>query len=208
MKRRVVGMLAASWTAAGCGAAVQQPGAPAAIVMHVDAAGLNRPGYAAGAALGFEASRCCSVGAYATYWKLVGKGRLTHDESSAAKDKNDDDPPVDRILDGGLELGAVSPWITDRLRLRLRAGLAGTPPRKITLGRKGFAGSISVLYRLSDALPPDVGSATPVFDLVLGFQSWTFESERTPSGSDDRSRSGVAVVLGLRFGAAYGLALQ
>jgi hypothetical protein len=186
--------------ASGCGAAMHASSAPATIALHADGDWLTRSGYAAGASVGFEATGCCSVGTYATYWKLLGTGVLSA--------KGDRDNTVNRILDGGIELGAVSPWLTDRLRLRVRAGMTGTPPRTASLGRQGFSGSLSALFRLSDPAPPAVGQAAPEIDLVLGYAIWGLEGERTSAGSDDSSRSGGSLMLGLRVGASHGLDLQ
>ena len=209
--------LAAGLIASGCGPTMPKPAAaPAAFVLQADASGLSGPGYGAGASIGFEATDCCSMGTYASFWKLSDEAALEPEPDRAVADDvvretSDEETPqnnIERILDGGLELGAVSPILTDQLRLRIRAGLAGTPPTTLSLGRTGFAGSVALIYRLTDAKPPQAGDAAPVFDLLAGLQVWSFESERTSAGSDDTSAGGVAGMVGVRIGAAYGIDLQ
>lgn len=204
--RTTITALAIVLMASGCGAAAARyPGrAPAILGLRGDAGLLARKlnlGYAAGASVGFEASGCCSIAAYGAYTKLTTEARLRAGEPGNEK-------YVDRILEGGVEVGAVAPWLQDHLRLRLRAGMAGTPPTTTTLGRRGFAGSLAVLYRLSSAMPPEVGEAAPELDAFLGGVVWMLESERDSAGEDDTAPSGGALMLGIRIGAGYGIDLQ
>ncbi len=201
--------------AAGCAGVAQTAGtAPTTLALQADAVGLTRGGYSGGASLGFEAADCCSMGTYLTYSRLSGDhGLPVHDNDSKAP-KHDPYPSVDRILSSGLQLGAVVPvprkWsrLKDHLRLEVRAGLAGTPPTSVTLGRHGFAGSAALLCRLTDGSASRVGEAQPDLDLVVGYSVWTLGSESTAAGANDTNASGASLLVGLRLGAGYGIDLR
>jgi len=228
MTRSAIMAWAALLIGSGCGASAQRPGAPATFVLQGDADGViglehEYKGFSGGAALGFEAPGCCGIGANVTYWHvdkdLPLKGLTKSDRDALQREvdagagaggESDTLYGVNRMLGGGVEVSAeLLAW----LRLRLRADLAGTPPTTATLGRKGFAGSLAAVVRLTE-LPPlsggplEVGKAAPLLDLVVACQAWTFEEERTSAGLVGGEVSSVALMLGLRFGASYGLDLR
>ena len=122
-------------------------------------------------------------------------------------------PGVTDILEGGAELAAVVPsianwaWMKDRFRLRIRAGMAGTPPDNESFGRRGFGGGAAILVRVSDPTPPAVSDYASQLDLLFGVAMWSLGSARSAAGLDDTSASGAALYVGIRAGAGFGVDL-
>jgi hypothetical protein len=163
-------------------------------------------GVATSADIGFEATGCCGAGLY------VAGTKHAEDDAEEARvddtkhgDDDADDPRVDEILEGGIELGVVPPIWDQRLRLRLRGGKAGTPPKSPSVGRSGFTGSAALLFRLWSVPPPAVDEAAPTVDLFVGFSAWSFGRERTSAGPMGDSEQVNAALFGVRIGGEYGV---
>lgn len=140
--------------------------------------------------VGFEATGCCGMGVYAARTGLGGT--LAHENRAS------------QILEGGLEFSAM---FSDWVRLRLRAGRAGTPPQLPLYGRKGETGSVALLARLPHP-PPAIGEPAIAWDLFLGLSAWRFGRERTAGGPFDGSYTTGALLFGLRVGSEYGVAFE
>jgi len=190
--------------AAGPQAAAAAPvvAAPARLALDAEASALLHSGalgFAPAASVAIEADGCCKLGAYVTYTKLADPG--LHIDNNRASNPTD---KVLDIVDGGLELGAIFPCRF--FELRLRAGMAGTPPAGETLGRRGFSVSFAAAARLG--APVGIGEFRPRLAAVAGIACWSFRDQVTSAGLDGSAASGCAAQIGLRLGAAYGLELR
>lgn len=200
MTTRIASALALAAFTSACGASTSRsPSAPTALVARFDAGLTTQPSSAVGGAAGFEVSECCGAAAYLAY--------LAERED----DPEDSDPAArrpDRVFQGGLEAAAIMPWLDHRMRFHLQGGIAGTPPQTPRLGRRGFAGSLLLVWRLTEPTPPPANDPSPLFELAVGPSVWTLDSERTSAGPMEGTRSRVDLMLTARFGAAFGLDLQ
>lgn len=188
--------------AVGCASLPIKPPAPATFGVHADAAGAYafpqpRPGFIGAADAGFEMTHCCGLGMYMSFANFAVNGEDMDHERWAR--------PATRILDGGVELGVITPWPDHRLRLRLRAGKAGTPPNRVTLGRSGYSAHAAALFRLWNPATPEVGQEAANVDLFAGYSGWGLGAERTSGGAMGDSQPVNAVLVGVRLGVDYGV---
>jgi hypothetical protein len=159
---------------------------------------LDDTGTRLAADVGFEAAGCCGLGLYAAQTSRT-TGQAKHDNAET-------------VIDGGLELN-LAPRIgslQDRLRMRLRAGKAGTPPYLESAGRSGFSASAGLIFRLWDTDPPPVNYASPDIDVLLEYYGWSLGKEQTSAGPREEGNklSDGAILLGFRLGLDYGVELK
>ena len=202
MARTAVG-LSLGMLLGGCGHAISPARAPATIAVQGEAGGgFTTKNVALAATAGLEASfegqGCCGFGLYVT--------RVTIDNKTVARTASKDPPPVDDITEGGLEFTVVP--IDRYFRVRVRAGLAGEPPRLPQLGRVGYAGGVTLLFRIPGPEGPAISKAVPHVDLFGGYTGWGFGRERTPAGYDRGPYNTGAFLFGVRISGDYGVDFQ
>lgn len=205
--------------ASGCaGAATPAPppvSAPALLVMHAEGSvePLKRPTIKGSADIGFESTGCCSLGFYVAVTQdadseAVEAANENTRESTQKPDSADDPAKSLNALEGGLELGVVIPAWNDRLRIRGRAGKAGTTPRTVSLGREGVSTSLAVLMRVWDLPAPETNSFKADVDVMVGVSVLSLQREATSAGGMGKPYSDAALMLGVRIGTDYGIDLE
>lgn len=215
MSSRFAVTLVLALAAAGCHASVSPPPpspAGSTLALHAEGGVLaHHPGYAGAADFGFEVSGCCGAAVYVAGTRLKGNDEPRKFEWDKGFDRDDpNDARVNEILEGGIELDGVVPdfgarELENRLRLRVRAGKAGTPPDRPELGRTGYSLSTVLLVRAFGATRPGVNDALPTLDAFAGYSRWNLGPERTSAGDLQYGWNGGAVVFGLRVGVDYGV---
>jgi hypothetical protein len=207
MMPRNLGAFGLALISIGCAPTVAANRAPATIGLHTDFGGgigdPHRPSGAIGLGgnVSFETAGCCGAGIYVAHTNLWAK-----------KPADDQDPTKPRraedVTEGGLEFSIVVPRTAELLRLRLRAGIAGEPPKFPLLGRNAYAGGAALLVRAVGPGPLQIGRGGPSVDFFVGFSGWAFGPERSAAGVDGNSYVTGAVMAGVRMSGDYGVSFQ
>jgi len=156
------------------------------------------------ASAGFDSGRCCGFGLYAARSYF---GDWDDSKESGRNGKQVEPQQGRRALpDEITELGgAFTITLNDHVRIRMRGGLAASPPRDQEIGRSGVAGNASALLRLWGVAPPQLATPASHLDLVLGFSAWALNRQATSAGLRDEAVNVHAFLVGLRVSADYGV---
>jgi hypothetical protein len=180
---------------------------PLALGVGVEAATLFTPRLKPGAffvSAGFDSGRCCGFGLYAARSYFGDWG----DSKEGGHDRKQVEPQESRrvLPDEITELGgAFTVTLNEYVRIRMRGGLAASPPKDQEIGRSGVGGNASALVRLWGVAPPQIGAPASHLDLVLGFSAWALNRQATSAGLRDEAVNVNALLVGLRVSADYGV---
>lgn len=197
LPRRPLGSLVLILASVGCGAVAKREPATAALAMHVQAlAGASmgeecKAAASGGAGLGVEFPDCCGIGAFAL---------------STYRDVGEDADGPASVAAGGLELSAHVPF-APFLLLAGRIGRAGTRPASNGSTSSGYLTGVSLSWPVVEPEALHVAASQSLFHLVLAYDAWQLKGY-TPAGANGYENDGHAVMLGVRFGARYGLDLE
>jgi len=161
--------------------------------------------------VGFESTGCCAIGLFAGASELSNKNAKDAANETAPDATGADKPSNLQAIEGGLELGVTVPlqgYLKDRLRLRGRAGKAGTPPGRTSFGRAGFSGSLALIVRTWDIEAPATNAFSPKIDLLIGYSVLSLQRESTSAGDMKTPYADKSLMLGIRIGADHGLDLE